>query len=88
MRFNKDNGNMNPNYEAEVESRSKALKLIEVIDENLDYVTDGLPEYEEIKEHVQKFVPVQRFEDKLSEDEQRVLERKFEELKELAKSLK
>ena len=88
MRFNKDNGNMNPNYEAEVEARSEALKLIEVIDENLDYVTDGLPEYEEIKEHVQKFVPVQRFEDKLSEDEQRVLERKFEELKELAKSLK
>ena len=88
MRFNKDNGNMNPNYETQVAAKEECLKLIEVIDENLDYVTDGLPEYEEIKEHVQKFVPVQRFEDKLSEDEQRVLERKFEELKELAKSLK
>lgn len=88
MRFNKDNGYLNPNFETQVAAKEECLKAIEFIDENLDYVTDGLPEYEEIKEHVQKFVPVQRFEDKLSEDEQRVLERKFEELKELAKSLK
>ena len=88
MRFNKDNGNVNPNYDTQVANRNEALKLIEVIDENLDYVDDGLSEYEKIKEHVETFVPVERFEDKLSPEEQLVLERKFDELKELAESLK
>lgn len=88
MRFNKDNGHLNPNFETQVAAKEECLKAIEFIDKNLDYVTEGLSEYQKIKEHVETFVPVERFEDKLSLEEQRILETKFDELKELAQSLK
>lgn len=88
MKFNKDNGNMNPNYETQVEARNEALKLIEEIDKNLDYVTDDLSEYQKIREHVKTFVPVERFEDKLPDEVQRKLEANYDRLVELVESLK
>lgn len=88
MKFDKDNGYPNPNYDTQVAAVKEGLALIEFIEKNLDYVTDGLPEYQKIKEHVETFVPVERIEDKLSPEEQHILERKFEELKELAQILK
>lgn len=88
MKFNKDNGNMNPNYETQVEARNEALKLIEEIDKNLDYVTDDLSEYKKIREHVKTFVPVERFEDKLPDEVQRKLEANYDRLVELVESLK
>lgn len=88
MRFNKKFERRNNNFETEVAAKEQCLKYIKDIDEKLDYVTDDLSEYEEIKKQVKAFQPVEVYKFELTDDEQRVLEREFEELKELAKSLK
>lgn len=88
MRFNKKFEKKNDAYDTQVANKEEALKLIEEIDKYLDYVDDGLSEYEEIKKQVKAFVPVETNKFELTEEGQRMLERKFDELQELAKSLK
>ena len=88
MRFDKDNGYENPNYEAELAIKKESSELIAVIDKNLKYASDDLSEYYIIKERFEAFEPKERIEDKLSPEERRMLESKFDRLYELAKSLK
>ena len=88
MRFDKIFEKRNDTYDTQVANKEKCLKAIEFIDKNLDYVSDGLSEYQKIKEHVKTFVPVEIYTFELTDDEKRVLEREFDELEELAKSLK
>lgn len=88
MRFDKIFEKRNDAYDTQVANKEKCLKAIEFIDKNLDYVSDGLSEYQKIKEHVKTFVPVEIYTFELTDDEKRVLEREFDELEELAKSLK
>ena len=88
MRFDKIFEKRNDAYDTQVANKEKCLKAIEFIDKNLDYVSDGLSEYQKIKDHVKTFVPVEIHTFELTDDEKRVLEREFDELQELAKSLK
>lgn len=88
MRFDRKFEKRNDAYDTQVANKEEALKLIEEIDKYLDYVTDGLSEYDEIKKHVKSFVPVEIHTFELTDDEKRTLEREFDELEELAKSLK
>lgn len=88
MRFDRIFEKRNDAYDTQVANKEKCLKAIEFIDKNLDYVSDGLSEYQKIKEHVKTFVPVEIYTFELTDDEKRVLEREFDELEELAKSLK
>ena len=88
MRFDRIFEKRNDAYDTQVANKEKCLKAIEFIDKNLDYVSDGLSEYQKIKEHVKTFVPVEIYTFELTDDEKRVLEREFDELQELAESLK
>lgn len=88
MRFNRKFEKRNDAYDTQVANKEEALKLIEEIDKYLDYVDDGLSEYEEIKKHVKAFAPAEVNKFELTAEGQRMLERKFDELQELAKSLK
>lgn len=88
MRFDKKFERRNDNFEKQVAAREECLKAIKLIDENLDYVTDGLSEYQKIKEHVETFVPVEVYKFELTDDEKRELEREFDKLQELAEILK
>lgn len=88
MRFDKKFEKKNDAYDTQVAAKEECLKAIKLIDENLEYVTDGLSEYQKIKEHVETFVPVEVYKFELTDDEKRALETKFEQLRELAESLK
>lgn len=88
MRFDKKFERRNDNFETQVAAKEECLKAIKLIDENLEYVTDGLSEYQKIKEHVETFAPVEIYEFELTDDEKRQLEREFDKLQELAEILK
>lgn len=88
MRFDKKFERRNNNFETQVAAKEECLKAIKLIEANLDYVTDGLSEYQKIKEHVETFVPVEVYEFELTDDEKRELERQFDKLQELAEILK
>lgn len=88
MRFDRKFEKKNDAYDTQVAAKEECLKAIKLIDENLDYVTDGLSEYQKIKEHVETFAPVEIYEFELTDDEKRELEREFEKLQELAEILK
>ena len=87
MQFNKTVRQPNTNYNTQVANKEQAIKLINEIDRYLDYV-DDVSEYDQIKKYVQTFEPAEYNEMQLTEESQRVLQSKFDRLKELADTLK
>lgn len=87
MKFNRLEKQVNRNYNQQVQNREEALKLIAEIDKYLAYA-DDTTEYEQIKKHVQTFVPKKYNEVTLRDDVQQALYHKFNKLHELAESLK
>ena len=87
MQFNKTVRKRNTNYDAQVANKEEAIKLINEIDKYLDYV-DDVSEYDQIKKYVQTYEPTEYNEIKLTEESKRILQSKFDRLKELANTLK
>lgn len=87
MQFNKTVRQPNTNYDTEVANKEEAIKIINEIDKYLDYV-DDVSEYDQIKKYVQTYEPTEYNEMQLTEESQRVLQSKFDRLKELADTLK
>ena len=77
----------NTAYNTQVANKEEALKLISEIDEYLDFIDDP-SEYERVKKHVQTFEPVEYRTVTLTNEAERMLEAKFDELQALAESLK
>lgn len=87
MQFNKTVRKHNTNYDTEVANKEEAIELINEIDKYLDYV-DDVSEYDQIKKYVQTYEPTEYNETKLTEESKRLLQSKFDRLKELANTLK
>lgn len=87
MQFNKTVRKPNTNYNTQVANKEQAIKLINEIDRYLDYV-DDVSEYDQIKKYVQTYEPTEYNENKLTEESKRLLQSKFDRLKELADTLK
>lgn len=83
MHFNRKY--QNPNFDKQVVAKEEGLKIIAEIERNIEYA-DDTTEYEQIKKHVQTFEPTENV--GLPDEAQRALETKFEQLRELAESLK
>lgn len=83
MHFNRKY--QNPNFDKQVAAKEEGLKIIAEIERNIEYA-DDTTEYEQIKKHVQTFEPTENV--GLPDEAQRVLEAKFEQLRELAEILK
>lgn len=87
MQFNKTVRKPNTNYDTEIANKEEAIKIINEIDKYLDYV-DDVSEYDQIKKYVQTYEPTEYNEIKLTEESKRILQSKFDRLKELANTLK
>lgn len=87
MQFNKTVRQPNTNYNTQVANKEQAIKIINEIDRYLDYV-DDVSEYDQIKKYVQTYEPAEYNEMRIDEEGQRVLQSKFDRLKELASTLK
>ena len=87
MQFNRAVKELNKNYHVQVANKEEALRLIAEIDKFLDYV-DDTSEYDQIKQNVQRFEPIEYQNMVLNDQTQQSLQQMFNRLEELANTLK
>lgn len=87
MQFNRAVKELNKNYHVQVANKEEALRLISEIDKYLDYV-DDTSEYDQIRNQVQRFEPIEYQNMVLTDDMQQSLQQAFNRLEELANTLK
>lgn len=87
MLFNKIATRSNQHFAEQSEAKQEALKLIDYIDQYLEFVDDP-SEYENVKTRVRNFTPSETINVQLSEETQTELSREFNRLLEIAEQLK